>query len=140
MATIGERLKKLVTGTNFWRAVIIYGSSLGIGLFGFFVIGGTAGDYMLTCFPGFGTGIAVALLNNGHKQPVTLKSSASTFAMLLVFTAGSYILGIEILAVFVGFGFSIVGSFVGLKFCSWENRKQSKEDVQQIKPKEKDAK
>ena len=126
MSTIKQKFIALVTGANFWRAVVIYGVSLGIGLLGFFLIGGLTGDFMLACFPGFGSGVAIALLNNGNKQPVTLKSTASTFAMLLIFTIGSYILSISLLAVFVGFGLSLVGSLVGLRFCMWENKRYGK--------------
>ena len=121
-----KKIKELVTSPNFWRAAVFYIVSLGLGLAGYFFVGGSAGDFLLTCFPGFGTGVAAALLNNGHKQPVTLKSSATTFGMLLVFTAGSYILGIAIIAVFVGFGCSVLGGIIGLRFCIWENKKRAK--------------
>jgi len=118
-----QQFKKLLANKNVWRAAIVYGVSLVIGLLGFFIISGVTGDYFLTCSPGFGTGVAIALLNNGENKPVTLKSSASTFIMLLVFTVGAYVIGISLLAVFVGFGFSLVGSLIGLKYCSWQNKR-----------------
>ena len=123
MTTLIQRFNNLLTSRNFWRAAVIYPVSLGLGLLGFFLVGGITGDFMLACFPGLGSGIAIALLNNGDKKPVTLKSSTSTFVMLLIFTVGSYILGITLIAVFTGFGLSLVGSFVGLQFCIWENKK-----------------
>jgi len=120
---IKERIWNLFHNVNFWRAAVIYAVSLGIGLFGVFVIGGTLGWYMLTCFPGFGSGVAAALLGNGYKKPVTVRSSVTTFVMLLIFTAGSWIVGVPLLAMFVGLGLSFVGSFCGLQFCRWENKK-----------------
>ena len=129
MATLKQRLKTLFTSRNFWRAAVIYPTSLGLGLLGFFLVGGVPGDFMLACFPGLGSGIAIALLNNGDKKPVTLKSSASTIIMLLIFTIGSYILGITLIAVFTGFGLSLVGSFIGLRFCMWENKQFVKREA-----------
>lgn len=133
MADLKQRLLKLLRNTNFIRAAIIYGVSLLIGVVGFFVFGGTAGWYFITCSPGFGTGIALALLNNGHKQHVTLKSSAQTIVTTLLLAVVVYVLSDgEIIPVFLGLGLSIFGNALGLWFCQLEAGRNSSDSSSPI--------
>jgi len=117
-----EYIKKLLKNKNVIRAAVIYVLSLSLGLLGFWVFG-KHGWYALTCFPGFGSGVALALLNNGHKKPVTYQSVLSTIFMNVMITVIMILLGADLLAIFLGFGLSFVGSALGFWFCRWENRK-----------------
>lgn len=131
MITFKQRINNLVKNPNFRRAVIIYTSSLVIGVVGALTLG-NAGWYLLTCAPGFCSGVAAALLSNGHKKPVTFKSVLSTFVMTGIFTGVSIVFGIPLDAVFLGMFLSFVGSFAGLQFCRWEARATAAEsNVQQ---------
>ena len=123
MSNIRQKIIDLVTRANFWRAAIFYGITLGIGGLGFFIIGGTAGWYMLTCFPGFGSGVAIALLNNGDKKPVTKKSVISTFLMTALITVVVWYVSGEPYPALLGWGLGLVGSALTIKFLQWESNK-----------------
>jgi len=112
-------MKKLYKNKNVVRAAVIYAVSLLLGGLGFLVLGW----YALTCFPGLGSGIALALLNNGHKKPVTYRSVISTIFMNVMITLIMILLGAELLAIFLGLVLGFVGSSLGFAFCRWENRK-----------------
>jgi len=80
--------------------------------------------YILNCVTGFGTGIALALLNNGHKKPVTWKSVLSTVGMTVILTVIMSFFG-AFWAAIAGWGVSMIGSAVGLWFCRWESKKSA---------------
>lgn len=129
MTKLWEKLEQLFKNKNFIRAAIIYGVSITIGGIGFLVCGGVIGWYFITCPPGLGSGVALALLNNGHKKPVTWKGIASTVGMTIFFAVLVYFLSDgEIFPVFIGWALSFVGSAIGLWFCRWENKKYAKEE------------
>ena len=119
--SLKQRLGELLSNVNFWRAAIIYGASLVIGFWGLLSIGGTVGWYFVTCFPGFGTGVALALLSNGHKKPVKLKNILSTLVMTVLVTLILWWISGKWLPAIVGWILSIVGGAIGLWFCRWEN-------------------
>ena len=121
-----QRLIKLLQNPNIWRAGIIYGVSLLIGAIGFFVFRGDVGWYFITCSPGFGTGVALALLNNGHKKPVTWKSAGLTVLMTLVLAVVMYLLDAPLFSLVVGWLCSVAGGIIGLWFCRWENKREVK--------------
>jgi len=130
MTKLWEKLEQLFRNKNFIRAAVIYGASITIGGIGFLVFGGVVGWYFITCPPGLGSGIALALLNNGHKKPVTLRGVLSTVGMTIFFAVLVYFLsGGEIFPVFIGWALSFVGSALGLWFCRWENKKHAKEEA-----------
>ena len=132
MKNIKQSLGKLLSNVNFIRATIFYGASLLIGIGGMVFIGGIVGWYFLTCFPGFGTGVALALLNNGHKKPVRFKNVLSTIIMTVLITLIVWWISGEWLPAIVGWVLAMVGGFLGLWFCRWENKrhikKKQKED------------
>lgn len=132
MASFKSHIRKLLQNANIWRAAVVYGVLLLIGAIGFFAIGGAAGWYFITCSPGFGTGVALALLSNGHKKPVTWKSAVSTVAMTVALTFIMYILHAPLLSAMVGWLCSVVGGAVGLWFCIWENKKVVKQDMEEM--------
>ena len=126
-------LSKPFKNKNFIRAALIYGTSLVIGVVGFAVcrwaiggkVGADVGWWFLTCSPGFGTGVALALLNNGHKKPVTLRSAITTIAMIGALTIIMIFLNAPLLALGVGCGLNFVGATLGLWFCRFENKRET---------------
>jgi len=129
---IKQRIVKLLRNPNIWRAGIFYGTTLLIGAIGFFAIGGAVGWYFLTCWPGFGTGVALALLSNGHKKPVTFGSVASTIGMTIALTFIMWLLNAPIFAALVGWGCSVVGGACGLWFCNFDNKRAVKQDMTEM--------
>lgn len=117
-----ERIKSLFRNKNFVRAAVVYLLSLALGVVGFFALG-EHGWYALTCAPGLGSGFALALLNNGHKKPVTYQSVISTIFMSVMITVIMILLRAPIASVALGMGLSFLGSYLGFIFCKWENRK-----------------
>lgn len=136
MANIKKRVIKLLQNKNCIRAVVIYGASVLIGLTGlavsFFAANIAVGWYIFNCAIGLCGGIALALLNNGHKKPVTFKSTASTVGMTLFFAFITFLFGSPIFALVLGWGLSMLGGTLGLWFCEWENKKALKQEMKEM--------
>ena len=118
-----EKWQKLKSNVNFWRALVVYLMLLAAGIIGFFAVRGTWGWYFLTCLPGLGIGIGLALLNNGHRKPVTFKSVGMTILMTALLTIVMWYVSGELFPALLGWGFSVIGGFLGLWFCKWENKR-----------------
>jgi isopentenyldiphosphate isomerase len=123
VASLFQFIKKLLKQKNVVRAAVIYAGSLLLGVLGIVIFGKEIGQYVLTCAPGFGSGVALAFLNNGHKKPVTYRSVISTVFMNVTVTVIMILLGFDLLAIFSGMGLSFAGSALGFAFCRWENMK-----------------
>ena len=119
-----QRLKKLLKNPNVVRAAVIYVGSLLIGVLGFIILD-PYGWYALTCVPGLGSGVALALLNNGHKKPVTYQSVISTIVMSVMITVIMIMLSAPLLSVALGMGLSFLGSYLGFWFCRWESLRET---------------
>jgi isopentenyldiphosphate isomerase len=126
---IKQKIKLLWSQKNMRRAAWVYGISIiigGLGFLIFFNIHSSTAWYFITCPPGFGAGIALAFVHNGHRKPVTLKSASMTVGTTILFAVLVYFLSDgEIFPVIFGWLLSFAGSGVGLWFCRWENKRHS---------------
>jgi len=122
-----KQILAFLQNKNSWRAAIFYLFTLGLGFLGLILIDHDRYQWFsITILPGFGTGVAAALLANGEKKPVTVISILKTLGFMAAITLVMIILEAPIIAVLYGTIAGMVGSFLGLAFCRWENKRAEK--------------